>query len=323
MHEEQELPPLPTEECSEWLQHGKRVNAFPHRVRPMIERGANDRAYWEAKGFDAAPLFTADQMREYGRQCASLAKPQPVGGALTIDQIEHEAAVHGHYNGEMGQWVFDEGGQLEAFARSLIDWSQSLATLSAPVAQPGEAVSEPCEICKLPADRGRWCSRCLGLKATSVSTQYADAAAEPVYDCPKCGLGPGLQLRCLCDATAVDLWAEIWRLREAVKGPDGYASWQDAATDERIRRVKAERALAAPAQAAAVPEAVARDAARYRHLVETCNVDFDPSEPWQLVIWEPSTGKDWKEELDADIDSAIDRLSAGGLGDVSGEGGGS
>jgi hypothetical protein len=72
-------------------------------------------------------------------------------------------------------------------------------------------------------------------------------------------------------------------------------------------------------------QAAERDAARYRHLVETCNVDFDPSEPWQLVIWEPSTGKDWKEELDADIDAAIDRLAApaGGLGDVSGEGEGS
>lgn len=44
--------------------------------------------------------------------------------------------------------------------------------------------------------------------------------------------------------TEVDLWAEIHRLRAAVKGPDGYASWQDAATAERLRRVKAEKALA-------------------------------------------------------------------------------
>ena len=47
-------------------------------------------------------------------------------------------------------------------------------------------------------------------------------------------------------------WAELFRLREAVKGPAGYATWQDAATDERIRRVKAERALATqPPQGAA------------------------------------------------------------------------
>lgn len=59
------------------------------------------------------------------------------------------------------------------------------------------------------------------------------------------------------DSTAVDLWAEIWRLREAVKGPTGYATWQDAATDERIRRVKAEAALKARE-----PSEDAKDAAR-------------------------------------------------------------
>lgn len=36
------------------------------------------------------------------------------------------------------------------------------------------------------------------------------------------------------------LWAEIHRLRSALKGPDGYATWQEAATAERLRRVKAE-----------------------------------------------------------------------------------
>lgn len=41
------------------------------------------------------------------------------------------------------------------------------------------------------------------------------------------------------------LWAEIARLRAAVAGPKGFATWQDAATDERVRRVRAERALAA------------------------------------------------------------------------------
>ena len=39
------------------------------------------------------------------------------------------------------------------------------------------------------------------------------------------------------------LWAEIHTLREAIKGPDGYASWQDAAVAERIRRVKMERSI--------------------------------------------------------------------------------
>jgi hypothetical protein len=49
------------------------------------------------------------------------------------------------------------------------------------------------------------------------------------------------------DATAVQLWAEIHRLRAAVKGPDGFETWQDAAVSERVRRVKAEKALAAAA----------------------------------------------------------------------------
>lgn len=40
------------------------------------------------------------------------------------------------------------------------------------------------------------------------------------------------------------LWAEIHRLRAAVQGPDGYATWQDAAVAERVRRVKAENNLA-------------------------------------------------------------------------------
>lgn len=41
------------------------------------------------------------------------------------------------------------------------------------------------------------------------------------------------------------LWSEIIRLRAAIQGPDGFSSWQDAATAERIRRVRAEKELAA------------------------------------------------------------------------------
>lgn len=39
------------------------------------------------------------------------------------------------------------------------------------------------------------------------------------------------------------LWAEIARLQAAVAGPDGYATWQEAATAERVRRVRAAAAL--------------------------------------------------------------------------------
>lgn len=31
------------------------------------------------------------------------------------------------------------------------------------------------------------------------------------------------------------LWAEIHKLREALKGPDGFDTWQDAAVAERLR----------------------------------------------------------------------------------------
>lgn len=54
----------------------------------------------------------------------------------------------------------------------------------------------------------------------------------------------------------VTLWAEIHRLRAAVQGPDGYATWQEAATAERVRRVAAEKTLAAvqaPAPAPVLP----------------------------------------------------------------------
>jgi len=58
-------------------------------------------------------------------------------------------------------------------------------------------------------------------------------------------------------------------------------------------------------------DSLSADAARYRHLVATCNVAYDPSEPWQLVISEPSTGEDWKAKLDAAIDAAMGAKNGG------------
>ena len=51
------------------------------------------------------------------------------------------------------------------------------------------------------------------------------------------GLGPLVD----SEEDPARLWAEIHTLRAAVAGPQGYASWQDAATDERLRRMDAER----------------------------------------------------------------------------------
>jgi hypothetical protein len=41
-----------------------------------------------------------------------------------------------------------------------------------------------------------------------------------------------------------ETWAELHRLRHEFKGPDGFATWKDAAIDERVKRVQAECALA-------------------------------------------------------------------------------
>lgn len=43
------------------------------------------------------------------------------------------------------------------------------------------------------------------------------------------------------ESDPVRLWAEIHRLRAALQGPDGHATWQDAAIAERVRRVQAEK----------------------------------------------------------------------------------
>jgi hypothetical protein len=43
------------------------------------------------------------------------------------------------------------------------------------------------------------------------------------------------------DAPPEELWAEIFRLRAQVKGPEGFETWYDAAVHERLRRVKAEK----------------------------------------------------------------------------------
>lgn len=44
------------------------------------------------------------------------------------------------------------------------------------------------------------------------------------------------------DSESVDeVYAELYRLREEVKGPDGFDTWRDAAIDEKKARVELER----------------------------------------------------------------------------------
>ena len=42
-----------------------------------------------------------------------------------------------------------------------------------------------------------------------------------------------------------ELWKEIYELRDQIKGPPGYATWADAATAEKVKRIALERELAA------------------------------------------------------------------------------
>jgi hypothetical protein len=76
---------------------------------------------------------------------------------------------------------------------------------------------------------------------------------------------------------AVTLWAEIHRLRAAVQGPDGYATWQEAATAERVRRVAAEKAMSAVPSPAVAPKQ-ALTAMQARHVVGGMGWDLDPTE---------------------------------------------
>jgi hypothetical protein len=126
MHEEQELPPLP--EPQAWKYWHKvdsvKVATVSVRMDPSI-KGADE--------YTEIPLFSADAMRMYGRQCASLAKPQPVGGALTDWREECESAPAALFTGAK-VLMFSEAALVR------IGSAIEAATLSAPVAQPGEAV---------------------------------------------------------------------------------------------------------------------------------------------------------------------------------------
>ena len=53
------------------------------------------------------------------------------------------------------------------------------------------------------------------------------------------GLGPLVD----SEEDPARLWAEIHTLRAAVAGPKGYATWQEAATSERMRRVRKEQQI--------------------------------------------------------------------------------
>jgi hypothetical protein len=162
MHEEQ-FPPMPEAVCV----HGGGVN-LSHR-------------------------YTADQMREYGRQCASLAKPQPVGGALTDAAILHRWDTH----------VGEPDAKRPLTDADKIDFARAVLALATPIAAQPAAAPNPA------------------------------------------GMG-----------VLIALTKEKNKLHTALELACNYL------TDEQAAQVAAAMPdEAAPAQAAAVPEAVERDAA--------------------------------------------------------------
>jgi len=209
---------------------------------------------------------------------ASLAKPQPVGGK---SQYMH------------GGTTFDEFDHM-GFARAII------ATLSAPVAQPGEA--ERCN------EWGNVSADCICAAETHHATPIAaqPAAVEPHSD-----------------DLAVDRFAAAMKAKLAKQRAKGYGGWKTCPV-ERLQEMlfahvtkgdpvdvanfammlssrDASTARAAPSQAAAVPEAVERDAAR--------------ADPWAILHRQLC--------MKPDRCSECDRIAALSQGDVSGEGEGS
>lgn len=63
------LPELPKDMFCAWLHNGRVANAFTHGVG---DRDIWDRdQYWSRKGYDRAPLYTADQMRQFARDAVA------------------------------------------------------------------------------------------------------------------------------------------------------------------------------------------------------------------------------------------------------------
>lgn len=100
------------------------------------------------------------------------------------------------------------------------------------------------------------------------------------------------------------LWTEIARLQAAIQGPAGFASWQDAATHERILRVRLERAILPPASAAGDSGAGERGANQIEQHLRNLIGEY-----WALAHAEGKEGRDHDTEAgDAQrVNGAIDK----------------
>lgn len=141
-------------------------------------------------------------------------------------------------SGEQDEWETeaDSWNRVEAFCRANPGKTIGLYPVAQPVQvqvhegwRPSEAqYREWCERHDLPERHSREAFD------DAVSLHLLAAAPLPPAQPTHTNLDPN-------ESDPIALWAEICRLREAIQGPDGYETWQQAATAERARRVKAER----------------------------------------------------------------------------------
>jgi hypothetical protein len=235
------------------------------------------------RDFEVAPgvytryVHQGEMLDAFDAARASLAKPQPVGGALTADQIDDIATQHGAWLVLREQWLFTNPAMIQ-FARDI-----EAATLSAPVAQPGEAVprrpsapaaqpeqgcrwpwlhcgsTSPCDICTPPVAGVTRCQHCGGCgelfqhdgRSAGECPHCADAA-QPAAALPR-------SYRSSVLVTGNDNSTEGAKVSFYFNEvADAYA-WYEAITE------------AAPAQAAAVPEAVDLTAQRKKFMNWACD----------------------------------------------------
>lgn len=176
---------------------------------------------------------------------------------------------------------------------SYADWPPARAALSSPAACPVEApipmvlhcpkcgkqhIDAPAEHDDLkqytnpatpwtnPPHRSHLCHGCghVWRPADVPTTGVAAVQTKGKADSPIASPGGVEQMR-------AEEWAELYRLREAVKGPDGFATWQEAASAERVRRVKAERALAASPAVQPQPDPIRELIAVHQTLIDEGN----------------------------------------------------
>jgi hypothetical protein len=108
--------------------------------------------------------------------------------------------------------------------------------------------------------------------------------------------------------TEAALRAENYRLREALKPPEGFASWPEALLAERLARVRAEQALAAAQESFATGDSwVLRDfAVQCAQRAAAQNNPFDtredaqPFEPARWVLEAMRAAIRWDRKMNRD-----------------------